>query len=257
MRVLAAAKAAPHKNTMRFLGTTRKEQWKTGGRFMLFVALTATVWAAYFTWRPPAPMLGLRHVAQWQEGEKAISLTFDDGPHPLSTPLLLAALKRADVRATFFVVGDGLRLYPELASRIVRAGNELANHSQYHHNLTRISPDDFEHEVGSCFLAIDAVYRQNGIAKTTRLFRPPGGGLNREAMNYLYSRGVTLGWWSNNAGDWTRPPAWKIASSVESRLRGGDVILLHDAGIGTPQALLAIVKNARRQGFVVRPMPQK
>lgn len=243
--------------TMRFLGTTWKDRWKSGGRLALFCALTAALWAAYFSWRPPAPMLGLRHVAQWPEGEKTISLTFDDAPHPLTTPLLLAALRRADARATFFVVGDGLRLYPELAHRIVREGHELANHSQYHHNLTRLSPADYDHEVNSCFLAIEAVYRGNGKSKNTRLFRPPGGGLNRAAMDYLYRGNVTLGWWSNNAGDWTRPPGWKIASSVESRLRAGDVILLHDAGIGTPQALLPIVRNARRQGLAIRPMPEK
>ena len=241
---------------MRFLGETWQARWKRGGRIALFVALTAALWGAYFWWRPPAPMLNLRHVAQWPAGSDSISLTFDDGPHPLTTPLLLAALRRADAHATFFVVGDGLRLYPELAHRIVREGSELANHSQYHHNLTRLASADYDREVESCYRAIEAIYRDLGQKKTTRLFRPPGGGLNRAAMDYLYRRNATLGWWSNNAGDWTRPPAWKIASSVEANLRAGDIVLLHDAGPTTSQALLSIIRTARRKGFTIRPMPE-
>ncbi len=223
-----------------------------------FCALVPVVWGANFLWRPPAPMLGLRHEEHLGRDSKDIAITFDDAPHPLTTPLLLASLKRADVRATFFCIGGNLRLYPELAHRMVEEGHSLGNHSEPHHNLTTVDPKDFSHHVDEGFAAIARVDAGAGKkSATTRLFRPPGGGLNRAAMQYLYSHDYTLAWWSNNVGDWTCPPAWKIASSVKAHLEPGDIILLHDGGTGTPQALPSIVKAAREKGLRTILMPER
>ena len=225
-------------------------------RVVLFLLVAAAIWGGYFRWRPPRPMLHLSHLEHLGEVPQ-VALTFDDAPHPLTTPLLLTALKRTGVKASFFVVGDGLQLYPELSARMVEEGHRLANHSQYHINMTRLSPAEYAHEVHNCFVAMDAVYADAGISTTpTRLFRPPGGGLNRDVMNYLFQNQVTLAWWSNNVGDWTRPPAWKIARGVKANLRAGDIVLLHDAGPGTAQALASIVKEARAQGLQFVPMPE-
>lgn len=237
-------------------GYPRTNKYRKAARLGAFLLLSAAIWIAYFQWRPPAPMLGLRHIEHLGRDAAAVSLTFDDGPHPLTTPLLLAALRRTNVPASFFVVGDGLRLYPELAHRIVQEGHTLANHSQYHHNLTRISLAEYPHEVETCFEAIRRVGQEAKQPQDTRLFRPPGGGLDRGVMRYLYENDVTLAWWSNNLGDWTRPPAWQIAAGVKTTLHPGDIILLHDAGTGTPQSIPAIVKEARKRGLKFVPMPE-
>lgn len=227
-------------------------------RVVAFCALVPVVWGANFLWRPPAPMLGLRHEEHLDRGSKDVAITFDDAPHPLTTPLLLASLKRARVRATFFCIGGNLRLYPELARRMVEDGHALGNHSEPHHNLTTVPPSTFYNHVDEGFATIARV--ENGAGKkgeTTRLFRPPGGGLNRAAMQYLYDRGYTLAWWSNNVGDWTCPPPWRIAKDVKANLKPGDIILLHDGGTGTPQALPSIVKAARQQGLRTILMPER
>ncbi len=225
---------------------------KTRLRYRALVWFLATlgIWAGYGWWRPFAPILGLNHVEHLGRDSPQIALTFDDSPHPLMTPMLLASLKRNGVRATFFCIGNGLRIYPELAHCIVEDGHKLANHSHYHHNLTRVATCEFPHEVAGCFQEI----RQLG--QETKLFRPPGGGLDRRVMNYMYANDFTLAWWSNNAGDWTRPPAWDIANRTLANLRGGDVLLLHDAGIGTPQALNRIVREARRRNLSFVFMPE-
>lgn len=229
-----------------------KKSWhKTrSARAVAFVFCAVAVWALYFWWRPPAPMLGLQHVEHNGRDSNDVSLTFDDAPHPLTTPLLLAALRRTDVKATFFVIGDGVRTYPELASRIAREGHALANHSHYHHNLTTVPPIEYSNEIAPTFEMIQK------LGQNTRLFRPPGGGLNRDVMQYLYDNSDTLAWWSNNAGDWTRPPAWQIAEETIARMRAGDIILLHDAGVGTPQSLQRIVREGRQRGFRFVPMPE-
>jgi len=220
-------------------------------RVLVWVLSTAAIWLAYGWWRPPAPILGLRHVEHLGHGSRLVALTFDDAPHPLMTPMLLESLRRNRVQATFFCISDGLRLYPELAARMMREGHKLANHSHYHHNLTRVAVCEYPHEVADCFSTIGEMGGQ------TRLFRPPGGGLNRDVMQYLYDNDYTLAWWSNNAGDWTRPPAWKIANGILARLRGGDILLLHDAGVGTPQALNKIVRESRHRGLQFVLMPEK
>jgi len=229
--------------------------WRRIGAFALLVP---AVWGAYFWWRPPAPMLGLRHEENLGRDSKYIALTFDDGPHPLTTPLLLASLKRAGARATFFCIGGNLRLYPELAHRLLEDGHNIGNHSEPHHNLTTVEPRDFPLHIQAGFDTIARVQKEaghDGVA--TRLFRPPGGGLNRAAMDYLYRHDMTLAWWSNNVGDWTCPPAWRIAHGVKTRLEPGDIILLHDGGTGTPQALPAIVKAARERGLRTILMPER
>lgn len=227
-----------------------------GRRWATFVVGTLVIWGLYFVWRPPLPMLWLKHVEILGRNTNRVAITIDDAPHPLSTPLLLASLKRANVKATFFCVGEGLRHYPELAHRIVAEGNALANHSQPHRNLTTVSPADYPKHVDACFDQIEAVQKAAGILRPTTLFRPPGGGLNRSEMNYLYRRGYTLAWWSNNVGDWVCPPAWKIAKGVKDGLKPGDIILLHDGGTGTPQAIPNIVKWARGQGMEFMLMPE-
>lgn len=229
----------------------RQGWWRTAA----FVAGTLAIWSAYFVWREPAPMLGLSHIENLGRETPQVALTIDDAPHPLSTPLLLASLERADVKATFFTVGEGLKLYPELAHRIATSGHKFANHSQPHHNLTTVPPADFAQHIDEGFAAIKRAETEAGVQAQTRLFRPPGGGLNRAAMKYLHQKNYTLAWWTNNVGDWTSPPAWKIADGVKANLRAGDIILLHDGGTGTPQAIPAIVKEARARGleFVVMP----
>lgn len=226
--------------------------WRLTGRALNFLFITAFLWGAYFFWRPPGPMLNLKHVENMGDSNR-VSLTFDDAPHPLSTPLLLASLKRSGVKASFFVVGEGLRIYPELGYRISAEGHALANHSENHRNLTRpdVPVSDYDMEIGNCFVRI------NKLGYSTHLFRPPGGGMNRAVMQHLYDHNYTLAWWSNNIGDWARPPAWKIVQQVNLGLKPGDIVLLHDAGIGTAQALPSIVRDARNAGLEFVTMPER
>jgi peptidoglycan/xylan/chitin deacetylase (PgdA/CDA1 family) len=220
-------------------------------RILIFVLVTIVIWGGYFFWRPPAPMLGIHVVTSIPPERSQVSLTFDDGPHPLSTPLLLGALKRADAKATFFVVGHGMKLYPQLALRILEDGHTLANHSQHHINLTKVTAEDYPVEIDKGFAAIKTA------GADTLLFRPPGGGLDRAAMDYLYRNNITLAWWTNNVGDWMPLPAWKIARHVNNTLRPGDIVLMHDAGTSTPQSLPIIVREARKRGLEFVPMPER
>lgn len=251
--------AATHSSGGAMSQTWAQSKVAVVARAAAFVCITLAIWAAYFVWRPPAPMLFLRHTEHMGRDTPAVSLNFDDAPHPLMTPLLLAALRRSNAKATFFVIGDSLKRYPELSRRIVQEGHALANHSQNHHNLSRQPAEIFKSEIEPCFAGIRRAYAEAGVPMTTQLFRPPGGGMNRALMQYVYEHNLELAWWSNNMGDWARPPAWKIADQVKANLHSGDIILLHDTpgGYGTPQAIPAIVRAAKRQGLQCVTMPER
>lgn len=219
-------------------------------KVLLFGILLAMIWIGYFTWRPPQLLLGVNHVEHLDPQTNTVAMTFDDAPHPLTTPLLLESLKRSDVKATFFSVGDNLQMYPQLAFDIAHQGHKLANHSQNHHNLTTLQTAQQGPEIEKCF---DIIRKLGG---ESNLFRPPGGGLDWRALRYMYNNNITLAWWSNNVGDWAPMPAWKIVHHFRNSLRAGDIILLHDAGTSTPQAIPMIVREAREKGLEFVLMPE-
>lgn len=103
--------------------------------------------------------------------DKIIALTFDDGPDPMDTPEILDLLKQYDVRATFFVIGEKVKMYPELVKREALEGHEIANHTYNHIYFNKRMLEDKIHK--------EILYAEQIILDTTghkpKLFRPPGG----------------------------------------------------------------------------------
>ena len=102
-----------------------------------------------------------------------MALTFDDGPFPIYTTLLLDTLDRLHLTATFFLIGEQVEQYPYFAQAIARAGHEIGNHSFHHPNLTQLAAQAVEDELRRTQEVITAVTGQ-----TPRYFRPPGGDYN-------------------------------------------------------------------------------
>lgn len=157
------------------------------------------------------------------ETDKAISaLTFDDGPHPVYTPQVLGILKKHEVKATFFVVGEAASLYPEIVKDIARAGHVIGNHSWNHPNLTKV-PSRLERlkQMWNCARET-APYCQ-------RLFRPPFGAQNApvrfDARLFRYQ--IIL--WNVSAQDWIFQDSKEIAQKMIDRIKPGSIVLLHDA----------------------------
>ena len=155
----------------------------------------------------------------------AVSLTFDDGPHPEGTPAVLEELARRGAQATFFLVGEQVRRWPEAARAIVAAGHEVALHGDRHVLLLRRRARAF---------AADLDRAQATIAEVTGrlplLYRPPYGVFSSGALDEVRARGLVPLLWSTWGRDWERraTPA-SIARRATRRLRTGDVVLLHDS----------------------------
>jgi peptidoglycan/xylan/chitin deacetylase (PgdA/CDA1 family) len=179
-------------------------------------------------------------------GARSLALTFDDGPHPDTTPALLAALRLANVRATFFLVGEAVERWPELVRAIAAEGHLIGNHTQHHRLLTVRTADEIAEEVAACQRALACA----GVAP--RLFRPPHGfkalGLHRVLRRYR----LRLVSWHGSIRDTDAPGADVIAERALALARAGRILLLHDHPRCRDQTLAAlplIVAGCRARGL--------
>lgn len=176
--------------------------------------------------------------------EKVVALTFDDGPFPMYTPLILEILKRHGVKATFFVNGNYAEKLPQLIVDINKGGHEIGNHTYSHKNLTKVNSNLMNSQLERTDTAI---YRVTG--KRTVLLRPPGGRIDRETAEALKKRGYTIVMYSVNPGDfWQRDPD-KLKNYVTSRLHNGGIILLHNGFIHTVRMLPGMIDEVHRRGY--------
>jgi peptidoglycan/xylan/chitin deacetylase (PgdA/CDA1 family) len=176
--------------------------------------------------------------------DKAVALTFDDGPHPRTCIAILNVLKQEKVRATFFPVGFRLQQYPELLDRMIAEGHEVGNHTWDHQRLNAIPPDKARREVRNVRAF---VYQHTGIAP--RLVRPPGGSYDARVLQIIRDEGGAVCLWTANAGDWKKMSADEIAGKVLEQIHPGSIVLMHDEFMQTPEALPRIIHDLRDQGF--------
>ena len=177
-----------------------------------------------FAWAAVAPSSELFGATIRKTGnDSTIALTFDDGPNPAVTPGLLNLLDRHEVEATFFLIGEWVRAAPSLAAEIASRGHTVGNHTNSHAALTFLSATRIAEELKRCDDAIEAATRQK-----PQWVRPPFGfrspllgGIVRKRGD----RGVVM--WSRWARDWRPQPVERITRRLR-RVRGGDIVLLHD-----------------------------
>lgn len=154
-----------------------------------------------------------------------VALTFDDGPHPLGTPAVLAELARSGATATFFLVGEQVVKDPGLAREIADAGHEVAVHGYRHTLLLRRRVGALADDLDRAVAAIESA---TGVMP--ELYRPPYGVFSSGALAHVRGRGWRPLLWSKWGRDWERrATAQSIARRSSRELRAGDVVLLHDS----------------------------
>lgn len=160
---------------------------------------------------------------------RTIALTFDDGPNPAVTPELLDLLDRHSVRATFFLIGAHVRACPELAREISGRGHAIGNHTHTHPALPLLSARRISEELARCD---DAIVSATG--QSPRWMRPPYGFRSPLLHGIVAQRkGAGVVMWSRLARDW-KPQATEPIVQRLRRVRGGDIVLLHDGDHRAP-----------------------
>ena len=193
-------------------------------------------------------------------GEHEVALTFDDGPDPKWTPMVLDILKKYNVKATFFLVGSQAEQYPGIVKRIVDEGHLVGNHTYTHANLAEIPSDQVEIELNATQRLIESI-----TGRSTTLFRPPyeadSHPSNLAELTPLKQVQDDLGYLivmeNIDPEDWARPGTDVIVDRIKELRRDGSLILLHDAGGNreqTVEALPQIIDWLQTRGDQIVPL---
>lgn len=178
-----------------------------------FARLVEAVW----DYAGPRLLGTLTHVATDQP---LIALTFDDGPHPDSTPALLDLLERYEARATFFMLGEPAQRFPEIVRRAAEAGHALGVHGWDHPAFPLLTSAQRRQQIQRCAKVL-APYGQ-------RLFRPPYGYQSFASRLDAWRLGYRVVGWSVAGHDWLNYTADQIVEMIAPQLQPGAIILLHD-----------------------------
>ena len=174
-----------------------------------------------------------------------VALTFDDGPHPQNTPHLLDILASYGVRATFYVIGQNARRYPEILRRIVAEGHELGNHTWTHPVLSRQGDGTVLNEIDR---TQQVIWDTVGAVPVT--MRPPYGSFSHRQMQMLFDqRNLSTVVWSVDPEDWRRPGVSVVAQRMIQGARPGAVILAHDIHGPTIRAVPAVLEGILARGL--------
>jgi peptidoglycan-N-acetylglucosamine deacetylase len=177
-----------------------------------------------FAWGAVAPSAQLfGPTLRRLDDPSAIAITFDDGPNPTVTPQILDLFDRHTAKATFFLIGQHVRACPALAKEIAARGHALGNHTETHPALTFLTPPQIAEQLNRCD---DAIAQATG-AKPSWM-RPPFGYRSPWLAGMVRRRGgAGVAMWSKAARDWRLQQPAAVIERLR-RVRGGDILLLHD-----------------------------
>jgi peptidoglycan/xylan/chitin deacetylase (PgdA/CDA1 family) len=150
-------------------------------------------------------------------------LTFDDGPHPAATPVVLDILKQFGIQATFFLNGEHIDWYPELVRRIVKEGHSAQNHGYTHRNLFRCSAAVVKDEL---LKTTEAIMRHGG--STPKYFRPPFGFFRNETLKIAAECSLKPVLWSFDSKDYFHREKTFDRSIARHTFTSGEILLFHD-----------------------------
>ncbi len=188
--------------------------------------------------------------------KKVIALTFDDSPDLVYTEQVLHVLKVHGVIGTFFLVGDSIRKYPNVAKKIVDAGHIVASHAYNHIHLMEFTPEDaYTRQVVK---AQNTFQKHLGVVPL--LFRPPYGDITNAQIAYLAEQGIHIINWSIDSFDYNKRMSQpvRMVRRVQQLAYSGAIVLLHSAGgkkEDTIQALPKIITKLQKQGYTFVTVP--
>lgn len=175
-----------------------------------------------------------------------IAFVFEDGPSPYVTPLLLDALKKHGMKATFAVSGQNLEFNPGLARRIVTEGHEIANHTYSLPDLKRLSPPDIVREIRA---AEEAIVRVAGVKPT--YFRATNGELDESLRALVQQEGYQVLDSTLDSGDWRNPSQAKLMRTILDGAKPGSVVLAHESFQKSAKQMPAVFDALVKRGYVL------
>ena len=172
---------------------------------------------------------------------KRVALTFDDGPHPVYTKMLLDGLKERGVKATFFVIGENIPGHEEIIRQMANDGHIIGNHTYDHADISHMSSEAACEELKKTSDLIEEI-----TGNPTGYVRAPFGRWD-DALDCMVSM-ISVKW-TVDPLDWTTKNKSQIVSKVVTDVADNDIILLHDYYKSSVEAALEIINILQKQGF--------
>lgn len=189
-------------------------------------------------------------VCRGKEGKMQVALTFDDGPDPDATPLVIEALEQLKIAACFFCVGQKALANPHLTRRIHDSGHLLGNHTFRHKWWTNF--------LFGKYLASEIEQTQSAIETVAGVspvfFRPPMGLTNPHFSRILKKAGLTVIGWTVRSLDRTASAPQPVVDRIINKTRDGSIILLHDGGVRAEllvEIVQQVVAKLRQRGYAI------
>lgn len=222
--------------------------------FCMAVIITALALSAYYS-GAYAVYFGLtpRLLPIYSVGrdDKVVSISFDCAWGTDHTDDILDALRSGGVNATFFMVEFWTEKYPEYVKKIDAAGHEIGTHSATHSYMSKQNAEEIKLELKTSSQAITDV-----TGKKVELFRPPYGDYDDELIRTASEAGFYSIQWDVDSLDWKDLSATDIAMRVINGVQSGSIILMHNNGLHTAEAVPIIIETLKNRGYVFVPIGQ-
>jgi peptidoglycan/xylan/chitin deacetylase (PgdA/CDA1 family) len=177
---------------------------------------------------------------------RLIALTFDDGPYPIYTPMLLDVLRDLRVPATFFLIGRDALEWPELTRRIESDGNEIGDHTYTHPNLDQETADEVREEI---LKGRDVLWELSHDPAVRTLMRPPHGRYTERTLQIAQGLGYSVVLWTDDSGDWRTVTVPALQRHLLAHATAPEIVLLHSGKLATIEALPYVVERFKKAGY--------
>lgn len=183
--------------------------------------------------------------------EKKIAITIDGVWGAERTPRLLDIFAKNNVRITFFFGGYWVEKYPDVLKTIVAKGHEIGNHTYTHPHCNSLGREQLRNELRSTSDLIEKI-----TGKRPRFFRPPFGEYNNQLIEVCKEEQLQVIQWSIDSLDWKEPGVHFIVKRVLDNVKPGAIILMHNNGVHTPDALEILVPRLIQMGYKIVPLSE-
>ena len=187
--------------------------------------------------------------------EKVLYLTFDCGFENGNTPAILDALKKHNVKATFFIVGNYLETSPDLVRRMLDEGHIVGNHSYHHPDMSQMGKEDFTKELGE----LETLYEQTFGQPMQKFYRPPQGKYSENNLQIAKDLGYKTFFWSLAYVDWDQnqqPTHEEAFNKLLKRVHPGAIILLHNTSKTNGEILDELLTKWEEMGYSFRSLTE-
>lgn len=184
-----------------------------------------------------------------ERDDKFVSISFDCAWGTDHTDDILNALKVSDVKATFFMVEFWTEKYSDYVAKINDLGHEIGTHSSTHSYMSKQNAEEIKLELKSSAEAIEKI-----TGKKVELFRPPYGDYDDELVKTASELGYYTIQWDTDSLDWKDLSATDIAMRVINNVQSGSIILMHNNGLHTAEAVPIILETLKTKGYTFVPI---